>query len=126
MTTQKNNPRLEAGGAPETQSLARTAATTEQEAALQILRGSGRGAHVLASPARRGRAPLASASLYEPSGRATQWWLSIRCPWCGAVHLGRVRTEAEAGGKRKTGCGRVVWVKVRSVYRSNATKQVAA
>jgi len=74
---------------------------------------------------RRGRLPIASASLYEPAAGRTWWWLSVRCPRCGAVHLGRVRTEAEAGGPRRAGCGRRVWVIVRRVYRSYATRGAA-
>jgi len=71
---------------------------------------------------RTGRLPVASASLYEPAADRTWWWLSIRCPRCGSVHLGRVRTESDAGGPRRTGCGRRVWVIVRRVYRSHATR----
>jgi hypothetical protein len=63
------------------------------------------------------RLPAASASLYEPAAGRTWWWLSIRCPHCGSVHLGRVRQEDEAPGPRRTGCGRRVWVIVRRTYR---------
>lgn len=62
---------------------------------------------------RRGRLPMANASLYAPAANRSWWWISLRCPHCGSVHLGRVRTEAEAGGPRRTGCGRKVFVKVR-------------
>jgi DNA-directed RNA polymerase subunit RPC12/RpoP len=75
---------------------------------------------------RRGRYPLASASLYEPACERTWWWISLRCPWCGSVHLHRVRHEEDADGVRRTGCGRRVFVKVRRVYRSNATSGQAA
>jgi hypothetical protein len=61
--------------------------------------------------------PLASASLYAPANARTWWWISLRCPWCKAVHLHRVRSEQDAGGVRRTGCGRLVFVKIRSVYR---------
>jgi hypothetical protein len=74
---------------------------------------------------RRGRLPLASASLYEPAADRTWWWLSIRCPHCGSIHLGRVRTESDAGGPRRAGCGRRVWVIVRRVYRSYASREAA-
>lgn len=72
------------------------------------------------------RYPLASASLYEPACERTWWWISLRCPWCGAVHLHRVRREQDAGGVRRAGCGRRVFVKVRTVYRSNASAGEAA
>ena len=75
---------------------------------------------------RRGRYPLASASLYEPAFQRTWWWISLRCPWCGAVHLHRVRREQDAGGVRRTGCGRRVFVKVRTVYRGKANLRTAA
>lgn len=66
---------------------------------------------------KRGRPPLASASLYEPTRTRTWWWISVRCPWCGSVHLHRVRQESQAEGPRRTGCGRRVWVKIRRTYR---------
>ena len=75
---------------------------------------------------RRGRYPQASASLYEPACQRTWWWISLRCPWCGAVHLHRVRREQDAGGVRRTGCGRRVFVKVRTVYRGKANLRTAA
>jgi DNA-directed RNA polymerase subunit RPC12/RpoP len=76
---------------------------------------------------RRGhRYPVASASLYEPACERTWWWISLRCPWCGSVHLHRVRQEQDAGGVRRTGCGRRVFVKIRTVYRSNASSGAAA
>ncbi len=75
--------------------------------------------------ARRHRLPVASASLYEPAADRTWWWLSIRCPHCGSVHLGRVRAESDAGGPRRAGCGRRVWVIVRRVYRSYASREAA-
>jgi hypothetical protein len=75
---------------------------------------------------RRGGCPLASASLYEPSCERTWWWISLRCPWCGSVHLHRVRREEDAAGLRRTGCGRRVYVKIRTIYRSNASSGVAA
>jgi len=75
---------------------------------------------------RRGGYPLASASLYEPACERTWWWISLRCPWCGSVHLHRVRHEEDAAGVRRTGCGRRVFVKIRAVYRSNARSGVAA
>ena len=75
---------------------------------------------------RRHRYPVASASLYEPSCERTWWWISLRCPLCRSVHLHRVRQEQDAEGVRRTGCGRRVFVKVRTTYRSNATSGRAA
>ena len=47
-------------------------------------------------PGRSTRA-VADASLYLPDARRTWTWLSIRCPFCHQVHLGRVRTPEQAG-----------------------------
>lgn len=69
---------------------------------------------------RRTRYPVAAASLYQPVAGRSWWWLSIRCPKCCGVHLGRVRDEAEARGARRTTCG-VFWVIVRRTYRSGVT-----
>jgi hypothetical protein len=76
--------------------------------------------------ATRRRAPLASASLYEPAAGRTWWWISLRCPHCGSVHLGRVREEANAEGPRRAGCGRKVTVKVRRTYRGRRETGTAA
>ena len=75
---------------------------------------------------RRHRYPIASASLYEPAFERTWWWISLRCPWCGAVHLHRVRQEQDAEGVRRTGCGRRVYVKVRTVYRGKSSLRTVA
>lgn len=72
------------------------------------------------------RAPVANASLYEPTPTRTWWWISLRCPHCGSVHLGRVREEAQAAGLRRTGCGRRVWVIVRRTYRGRRNLGSAA
>ena len=47
---------------------------------------------------RRGRYPVADASLYEPVPGRGREWLSIRCPYCHGVHLGRLRPGTDAGG----------------------------
>jgi hypothetical protein len=94
--------------------------STEPSHALSVTRDDGK------RRSRRGRWPLASASLYEPSCERTWWWISLRCPWCGSVHLHRVRHEEDAAGVRRTGCGRRVYVKIRTVYRSNASSGAAA
>ena len=75
---------------------------------------------------RRGRYPQANASLYEPVYQRTWWWISLRCPWCGAVHLHRVRREQDADGVRRTGCGRRVFVKIRTTYRGKTNLRTAA
>ena len=75
---------------------------------------------------RRYRYLVASASLYEPTCQRTWWWISLRCPWCGAVHLHRVRREQDAGGVRRTGCGRRVFVKIRTIYRGKTNLRTAA
>lgn len=75
---------------------------------------------------KRRKAPLASASLYEPTCARTWWWISLRCPWCHSVHLHRVRREEDAGGVRRTGCGRRVYVKIRTIYRGGVTPERAA
>ena len=69
------------------------------------------------APQRRRWLPIASASLYEPDATRSWWWLSIRCPHCGSVHLGRVREEQDAPGPRRASCGRRVLVVVRRTYR---------
>jgi hypothetical protein len=66
---------------------------------------------------RRGH-PLATASLYEPAPGRGRFWLSLRCPFCRGVHLCRLRDESEAGGQRRTPCGRV-FVVVRQRFRTS-------
>jgi hypothetical protein len=128
-------PKRRSGPGPATQghfkakSLARTDAPppNKETDAVHIVRQDGSGARITALRARRSRRlPIASASLYEPAAGRTQWWLSIRCPHCGSVHLGRVRTETEAPGPRRAGCGRLVLVVVRRTYRGHAAKRAAA
>ena len=80
---------------------------------------------ILVTPAGRHEAagcpaPVASASLYEPTADPYVVVAFIRCPCGCGVHLGRVWQEADAAGLRRAGCGRVIWVKVRNVYRSCA------
>ena len=122
--TRSRKPRTNPGPPDQVQSLTRTRNATADKAAaaVHIVRpASDNGA-----AARRRRAPIASASLYEPAGNRTWWWISTRCPHCGSVHLHRVRTEAEAGGRRRAGCGRVIFVVVRRTYRGYASKVAAA
>jgi hypothetical protein len=71
------------------------------------------------------RYPRADASRYEPVSGRGQEALSIRCPYCSGVHLGRLRPGAEPGGPRRTPCG-MVWVVVRRVYRSTPSSGAAA
>jgi hypothetical protein len=67
-----------------------------------------------AAPQRRELA-VASASLYAPDGRRRWNWLSIHCPHCAQVHLGRVRAGTEPDGPRRMACGRLAVVVVREV-----------
>ncbi len=62
------------------------------------------------------RLAIADASLYRPDGRRKWTWLSMRCPYCRQIHLGRVRTPAEADGPRRMACGRLALVVVRRRY----------
>jgi hypothetical protein len=129
LTQKRSSPGPDTRGHPEAKSLARTDAPspTKETDAVHIVRQDGSGARIAAPRARRSRRlPIASASLYEPAAGRTQWWLSIRCPHCGSVHLGRVRTESEAPGPRRAGCGRLVLVVVRRTYRGHVAKQAAA
>jgi hypothetical protein len=62
--------------------------------------------------------PRADASLYEPVPGRGRVALSIRCPYCSGVHLGRLSPDAEPGGRRRTPCG-TVFVVVRRTYRAS-------
>jgi hypothetical protein len=117
------NPGSVIRGRPANQALAKAPDTspTKDAMSVQIVRQGADDRH-----ATRRRAPLASASLYEPAAGRTWWWLSIRCPHCGSVHLGRVREEGEADGPRRAGCGRKVTVKVRRTYRGRRGPGAAA
>ena len=42
------------------------------------------------------------------------------CPYCGAGHLGRARTEAQVPGVRRSRCGHQVVVTVARTYRGAA------
>ena len=77
-----------------------------------------------ASARRRERRPIANASLYYPVPGRGMYWLSIRCPYCGGTHLGRVREEVQAGGNRRVSCG-PVQVVVRRIYRPAVGKAAA-
>jgi hypothetical protein len=116
------------GPPPQAKSLPRTRRIAAEKEAADVLRirPAVKDWCTSASRPRHRRLPSASASLYEPANGRTWWWLSIRCPHCGSVHLGRVRSQAEAPGPRRAGCGRMVVVIVRRTYRSHASRQVAA
>jgi hypothetical protein len=68
--------------------------------------------------------PIASASLYAPSAGRSQWWLSIRCPHCDGIHLGRVHEEHQAPGPRRAACGRRICVVVRKTYRGRQSADI--
>jgi hypothetical protein len=93
-----------------------TAASAARQQGLAVIVRQGRRSH---------RYLVASASLYEPSCERTWWWISLRCPLCGSVHLHRVRHEEDAGGVRRTGCGRRVFVKIRTIYRAATSERAA-
>lgn len=123
---ERSNPRSVKTGGHDDQALAKamdTPPTEEAVPSIHIVRQDSTSAPQRAP--RQRRLPLANASLYEPAAGRTWWWISLRCPHCGSVHLGRVREEEQAGGPRRTGCGRKVWVKVRRTYRGYSG-QVAA
>jgi hypothetical protein len=68
------------------------------------------------APDRRSSPETASASLYLPDSRRTRAALSIRCPYCAQVHLGRVSPGTDAEGPRRMACGRLAIVVVRRRY----------
>lgn len=68
---------------------------------------------------RKRQYPTADASRYEPVPGRSLEWLSIRCPYCAGVHLGRLRPGTEPGGPRRTPCG-MVFVVVRRTYSPSA------
>lgn len=88
-----------------------TATAKQQDEGTLVLSISGGG--------RKQQYPRADASLYEPVRGRGRVWLSIRCPHCAGVHLGRVRPGTEPGGVRRTPCGKV-WVVVRRRYGTRA------
>lgn len=69
-----------------------------------------------ADPVAPGHLAVASASAYLPDARRRQVALSIFCPYCGQIHLGRVRSPEEANGVRRMACGRLALVVVRRYY----------
>jgi len=64
----------------------------------------------------RTRLPQANASLYAPNTERSWWWLSITCPSCSSIHLGRVREADQAPGPRRAPCGKRITVRVRRTY----------
>lgn len=121
---ESKRPRISPGPPDNLKSSPRTTARTatrEADVVLSITHGQDR-----RSSSRPRRIPVANASLYEPAAGRTWWWISLRCPHCGAVHLGRVRSESQAPGPRRAGCGRMVRVLVRRTYRGNASRGAAA
>lgn len=59
----------------------------------------------------------AYVSLYAPSARRTRWWACYICPFCKLGHFARLRSEADASGVRRSGCGRMVTLVVARTYR---------
>lgn len=70
---------------------------------------------------RRRQHPRADASLNGPVRGRTLWSLSIRCPYCGGTHHGRVRDPGVAAGPRRLPCG-PAFVVVRRTYRVRTGK----
>lgn len=99
-------------GRPPTQE-ERPAENTSSAAAKQT--GTGSSLVIVRQDDRTRRYPRADASLYEPVSGRGRAALSIRCPICGGVHLGRLRPGTDPDGKRRTPCG-TVQVRVRRRY----------
>lgn len=59
--------------------------------------------------------PVAFASAFAPCARRRRWAISYRCPRCGGSHLGYSPDE-NAGGLRRSGCGRLVWLVIARRY----------
>ncbi|SFO14688.1 hypothetical protein SAMN04489713_104273 [Actinomadura madurae] len=97
MTTNKNAPGGETGGA-------------DEQAGGRVVESSVQ------------RYPAAFASLYAPSGNRTMWWFTMRCPHCGHGHFGRLRSRDALDGVRRAGCGRLVWVVVARTYPAEAAR----
>lgn len=66
---------------------------------------------------RRRSAPPMRVSLFEPTGRRTQWWFTGRCLRCGCTSFGRVKHEDDADAVRRVSCGHKVRIIVARVYR---------
>ena len=67
------------------------------------------------------RHPRADASLYSPAPGRGLWWLSVRCPYCGGIHLCKSRDPGSAAGPRRLPCGKAE-VTVRRTYRTRTDK----
>ncbi len=74
-----------------------------------------------ASPRRSRVTRRVYASLYAPGGRRRRWEIVYICPHCLRGHFGFAESVEDAEGRRLSGCGRVVVVKVARVYGSDAT-----
>jgi len=66
--------------------------------------------------------PVAFASLYYPSQRRRLYWLAYLCPCCGSGHFGRSDT-AQAGGRRRSSCGRTIRIVIARTYKGKADSQ---
>jgi hypothetical protein len=115
-TNARSGPRIaQPGNRP---SKSTSAATAKQQGITPTGTILGAGRH------KRDGYPVASASLYAPVAGRVRWWLSVRCPFCGGIHLCRLSEESLAEGPRKLRCGRA-WVTVRRVYRPTAASAEA-
>lgn len=59
----------------------------------------------------------AFASVYAPCLGRDWWWIAYLCPYCGAGHLGRARTEDRVAGVRRARCGGLVTIIAARTYR---------
>jgi len=67
------------------------------------------------------RIPPAYASYLLPHGRRTWHWYLVRCPACGAPHLGRARELADVTRTRRLPCGHQVQVVIARTYGQPGT-----
>lgn len=62
--------------------------------------------------------PVAYADVHAPAGKRRLWWITYRCPRCGASHFGRSRDRDGVTGVRRSGCGGSVWLVATRTYGS--------
>lgn len=84
-------------------------------------------AKITRSPARvrRGRPPIAPASVFGPVGRRKFWWYTYRCRICGAHLFGRAQSLDAVAGESKAGCGHRVRIMVARIYSQPESEAAA-
>jgi hypothetical protein len=65
---------------------------------------------------RKGRPPLAPASVFSPVGRRKSWWYTYKCQTCGSHLFGRARDLGAVTGERRAPCGHRVQVVAARIY----------